>query len=174
MLARTGPAFLGVPQGTRLMPSTASHDQATLCSSQRFPDAEITAADCPGRVVRDSPQEERAPATSRQNGQAKRTGKPDRRSLKRMETLTLILHKSKETKHKVVVRHQGWQCHPERLHRQGRTGRRLASHDTGRHIPAVIPGTGFSIHLQRTNPIGCRAPFGVVGGGTISSWRSKP
>ena len=64
-----------------------------------------------------------------------------------METLTLILHKSKETKNKVVVRHQGWQCHPERLYRQGRTGRRLASHDTGRHIPAVTPGTGFSIHL---------------------------
>ena len=94
-----GPAFLGVPPGTRLMPS---QDQATLCSSQPFPDPQTTAADCPGRVVRDSPQEERGPATSRQNGQAKRTGKPDRRSLKRMEPLTLILHKSKETKNKVV------------------------------------------------------------------------
>ena len=79
-----------------------SQDQATLCSSQPFPDAEITAADCPGRAVRDSPQEERGPATSRQNGQAKQTGKPDRRSLKRMETLARILHKSKETKNKVV------------------------------------------------------------------------
>ena len=45
------------------------------------------------------------------------------------------------------LRHQGWQRHPERLYRQGRTGRRLASHDTGRYIPAVTPGTGFSIHL---------------------------
>ena len=64
-----------------------------------------------------------------------------------METLTLILHKSKETKNKVVYGTKRRQRHPERLYRQGRTGRRLASHDTGRHIPAVTPGTGFSIHL---------------------------
>ena len=80
------------------MPSTASHDQAPLCSSQPFPDPEITAADCPGCAVRDSPQEERGTGDI----QAKRTGKTNRRSLKRMETLTLILHKSKETKNKVV------------------------------------------------------------------------
>ena len=60
-----------------------------------------------------------------------------------METLTLILHKSKETKNKVVYGTKRWQCHPERLYRQGRTGRRLASHDTGRPYPRSDPRDGL-------------------------------
>ena len=54
-----------------------------------------------------------------------------------METLTLILHKSKETKNKVVYGTKRWQCHPERLHRQGRAGRRTASNHSGSHIRPV-------------------------------------
>ena len=38
------------------------------------------------------------------------------------------------------VRHQGRRSHPERLHRQGRSGRRPAGHAPGGHIPAVSPG----------------------------------
>ena len=38
------------------------------------------------------------------------------------------------------VRRQGRRCHPERLHRQGRSGRRPIGRDPSGHIPAVSPG----------------------------------
>ena len=57
-----------------------------------------------------------------------------------MEKLTLTLHKTKGHEEQGRVRHQGRRRHPERLHRQGRSGRRSTGHAPGGHIPAVSPG----------------------------------
>ena len=68
-----------------------------------------------------------------------------------MDQLTLTLHKTKDTKNKVVYGTKDGSRHPERLHRQGRAGRRSTGHAPGGHIPAVSQGSllGWGTALGR-------------------------
>ena len=56
-----------------------------------------------------------------------------------MEKLTLTLAQDQGHEEQGRVRHQGRRGHPERLHRQGRSGRRSTGHAPGGHIRTVSP-----------------------------------
>ena len=56
-----------------------------------------------------------------------------------MDQLTLTLHKTKDTKNKVVYGTKDGAVHPECLHRQGCSGRRSTRHASGGHIPRRKP-----------------------------------
>ena len=70
-----------------------------------------------------------------------------------MEKLTLTLHKTKDTKNKVVYGTKDGDVIQSVYIDQGSSGRRSTGHAPGGHIPAVSPGS----LLGWGTALGCRA-----------------